>query len=210
MPRVRTKKAAFDTYHRGLRKPDPTSKSGFRVDKSKPEDEHDTLFCKKGETYYQWSFRYGGTHKSLTPPKPSQLIQSEFLSTVYGLNEQLEELSAEDGDDLGSQIEEIKGEAESLRDETQDKLDSMPDHLQDSSDSGMLLASRVESLDEMISELENIDYSEAEISEDNLSDHVDEDELAEMSEEEKAERLAELVQEKVSEIISGLPQYEGE
>lgn len=45
---------------------------------------------KKGDTYYKWSFRYGGEHKSKNPPRPSQLTQSK-MSEALAAGEALED-----------------------------------------------------------------------------------------------------------------------
>lgn len=153
MPRVHTKKAKFDTYNRGMKIDDPKTKRGYRIDRSKPADENDTLFCKKGETYYQWSFRYGGTRKSKTYPKPSQLTQSDFLQRVYSIGEALEALTVDDFDTLEDTLQEIKDRLEELMDEQQEKKDNMPQGLQEG-DVGMMLEERYEYCYEMYNDLD--------------------------------------------------------
>lgn len=157
MPRVYTKVARFDTYKQGAKVP-ADNKKGYRINRSKPRDENDTLFCKKGETYYVWSFRYGGTHRSTTRPKPSQLTQSEFLSTVYTWEENPIDCE-QNWEEVQSAVEERIQEIEELRDETQDKLDNMPEQLQ-YAPTGELLQNRIDSLEEMISEYEAISIEE--------------------------------------------------
>jgi len=110
---------------------------------------------KKGDTYYWWKFRFGGKVMSKSYPKASQLTQSEFLSTVYGIVEQLEML---DGSDITeSRLEDIIMDLETLRDETQDKFENMPEQLQDTSEAGNLLQERVEALENMIDALQSVD-----------------------------------------------------
>ena len=53
--------------------------------------------------------------------------------------------------------DDIVSELESIRDDLQDRLDNMPEGLQQG-DTGMLLQERIDYLDEAISELENIDF----------------------------------------------------
>ena len=149
---------------------------------------------KKGDKYYWWKFRYGSKHCSKVCPRPSQLTQSEFLSTIYGLNEQIEDLTIKN--DLKEEIEAITNELDMLKDEQQERLDNMPEHLQESSSSGELLSRRIESVDEMISELEGID---TEIDEEKETDETDED---------YTERINELKEEKLNEIKN--ISYEGE
>lgn len=114
----------------------------------------DNPVCKKGESYYWWKFRFGGKRYSLTPPKPSQLTQSEFLGTLYDIEDSFN--TAEDLDGLKS----IQEEVEMLRDETEEKLENMPDSLQ-YSPTGELLQERIDFCDELISEFDNIEEDES-------------------------------------------------
>ena len=45
-----------------------------------------------------------------------------------------------------------------MKDETQGNLDNMPYHLQDTSSAGELMTERIEQLDEMITEFDDIDW----------------------------------------------------
>ena len=112
-----------------------------------------------GDSYYWWAFRYGGTHKSKTPPKPSQLTQSDFLSQIYAFQES--PIEAESFDDLQSAVDDRISELEQLRDECEEKRSNMPDQLQDSG-SGLTLQNRYDSLDEMINDLQAIDLEDNE------------------------------------------------
>ena len=69
---------------------------------------------KKGEPYYWWSFRFGGKHFSTSYPRPSQLTQSEYLSTALGLQEQIEDMEIRD-DNLEDVAGELRGVADELR-----------------------------------------------------------------------------------------------
>lgn len=124
-----------------------------------------------GDSYYWWKFRFGGKHFSKTPPKPSQLTQSTYYSTIYELQER-----EFDREDPGSFIEDIKSELESLKDEIEGNLQNMPDGLQQG-DTGQLLQERIDTLDQAITDLENIDVD------------LDDDEL---SEEEKEDKINEI------------------
>jgi len=108
---------------------------------------------KKGESYYYWKFRFGPLIRSKFRPRPSQLTQSVFMSTILGIQETLEDLTL--NDDLQSGIDNAKEELENLRDETQEKYDNMPSQLQDA-DTGQLLLERIDGAEEMISALEAI------------------------------------------------------
>lgn len=113
----------------------------------------DNPVVKKGESYYWWKFPFGGKHYSATHPKRSQLTQSDFLAQVYDIEDEM------NGNSNIEQfmIDEWISELESLRDECQDKLDNMPEQLQEGSSSGQLLQERIDALDDWISSLENID-----------------------------------------------------
>jgi flagellar biosynthesis chaperone FliJ len=118
----------------------------------------DNPCCKKGESYYWWKFRFGGKRYSKTPPKRSQLTQSDFYSQLWELEEQRNDLCGNaDVDSLEgfkSDIEDIAQQLEDLGSECEDKRDSMPEQLQDG-DVGQLLETRSERCQEMASELED-------------------------------------------------------
>jgi hypothetical protein len=90
MPRVATKKK---------------NKAGKPYDCCKCSDK-----IKAGESYYEWSFRYGGTYRQHTShgsPKASQLTQSK-LSGAYAAIEAAEDAvaTAETVEDLAAALEE--------------------------------------------------------------------------------------------------------
>ena len=161
---------------------------------------------KKGESYYWWKFRFGGKYKSKTPPRRSQLTQSGFLSGLCDLEDGMSErLSGIGHEEISGVVEELTSEIECLRDECQDSLDNMPEHLQESSDSGMLLQERIDALEDWISNLENI---EVEVNEEEIQEQATE-EIREENEDEPKDiqeliqnRLGELIGEKVEEIIA--------
>lgn len=160
---------------------------------------------KKGDTYYWWKFRFGGKHISLTPPKQSQLTQSDFLSTVYALQEDIEALTTEE-EDIQSFLDDIIGQLEELRDDCEDKRNNMPEQLQDS-DSGSLLQERYDNLDEMISDLQGIETDGwEEVDDQTVIDDIGEKEEEDEETQEEydsrvAERKAEMTQEKRDEIL---------
>jgi len=120
----------------------------------------DNPVVKKGESYYWWKFRFGPKQYSKTYPKRSQLTQSSFLSQLYDLEDELEKSIGEatTTEELQEIVEGMKGDIEQLTYEVQESLENMPEHLQDSSDSGMMLQERIDSLESWHSELENIDF----------------------------------------------------
>lgn len=100
MPRVHTKKARKDYPNAGI---------------------------KKGDTYFSWSFRYGGKYKSLTPPRPSQLTQSK-MSAALAAAESLEDSikSATTPQDLVDALNQAAEEIKAVADEYEDSLGNMP------------------------------------------------------------------------------------
>lgn len=115
-----------------------------------------------GESYWWWKFRKGPKHYSKTPPRSSQLTQSEFLSQVYELGERLEDLKAEDHDDradLKTAVDEIIDEIRTLGEEQSEKRDNMPDSLQDS-ETGELLQGRADSCEEWANDLEGVEIED--------------------------------------------------
>lgn len=112
----------------------------------------DNPAVKAGESYYWWKFRYGGKRYSRAYPRPSQLTQSPFLSTVYAIEEGI-------GDSIDeSAAQDIINELELLREECECSLDNMPDQFRDTSESGILLQERIDNLDQWIEEIECIDW----------------------------------------------------
>lgn len=157
---------------------------------------------KKGDSYYWWAFRYGGKHYSKTPPKQSQLTQSDFLGTIYGIQEEIEALTTDD-DDIQSQVDDIISQLEELRDEQEDKRNNMPEQLQES-EVGELLQERYDAIEEMINELQGVSLDEWE-EPDVEGVKEDEDEKgSEETEEEYNARIAERVEELKQEKRDGI------
>lgn len=114
-----------------------------RVVTHKARKDYPASGIKKGDTYYQWATRttvgksYVGTiHRSLTPPRPSQLTKSEFLGAIGDL--------MYDGWDGVEDAEGLRDVATTVRDigqAEQDKFDNMPEGLQQG-DTGQTLEER--------------------------------------------------------------------
>lgn len=144
---------------------------------------------KKGDTYYWWEFRYGGKHRSLTPPRPSQLTSNGALSSLYAAQETGQDLICDFKNELESEtgaenkpwtLEELKGkvdelvsirdnvtsDAESARDEINDSLENMPEQLRESSDTGQQLQERYDAAEDWINELEGFSCDESDLDED--------------------------------------------
>jgi hypothetical protein len=183
-----------------------------KTDRTIPRDDDDTIFIAKGESYYWWQFQNSPKQYSKTPPRASQLTQSGYLSTLYGIAEQIEDFSADSADELSEFVDNTKTELEELRDTTQESLDNMPENLQ-YSPTAELLQERVDALETAIDEFDGIDLDYDEKDEDELKELLAEDlgidtdsddwdsEITEEQIEEKRQELeSEWVQEKLEEI----------
>jgi hypothetical protein len=183
-----------------------------KTDRTIPRDDNDTVFIAKGESYYWWQFQNSPKQYSKTPPRASQLTQSGYLSTLYGIAEQIEDFSADSADELSEFVDNTKTELEELRDTTQESLDNMPENLQ-YSPTAELLQERVDALETAIDEFDGIDLDYDEKDEDELKELLAEDlgidtdsddwdsEITEEQIEEKRQELeSEWVQEKLEEI----------
>lgn len=118
----------------------------------------DNPVAKTGEPYYWWKANWGPKRFSKTRPKPSQLTNSEYLSGAMSIGEDLQEALNNAGsvEDVKTAVEEAIGRIEEIRDETQDKLDNMPDGLKEGP-TGELLQNRVDAMEEWQNELEALD-----------------------------------------------------
>lgn len=127
----------------------------------KAAKDHPAQGIAKGEMYYVWAIktqRGGITLRSKTPPRQSQLTLSEYKSAAWELVERLEDFQKpSDISDLVSFRDELVSDAENLRDEQQEKLDNMPEGLQQG-DTGTMIQERIEALESFIEELGDIDF----------------------------------------------------
>lgn len=110
-----------------------------------------------GDEYYWWEFRHGGTHKSKTPPRPSQLTQSK-MSSAYAAMEALEDVlaGATCPEDIKSALDDA---AQGLRDvagEYEESYDSMPEGLQNGP-AGESIQEKIEWLNSCADELDGVD-----------------------------------------------------
>lgn len=106
----------------------------------------------KDEKHYTWVLFTGAgsrTCRQKTPPRRSQLTTSEYLSSLYGIEENLESMTQL------SELDDIIEDLRNLCSETQDRLDNMPEGLQ-SSPTGELLQNRINGIETAISELEDM------------------------------------------------------
>lgn len=164
----------------------------------------------KGESYWWWKFNFRNMiYRSKTQPTRQQLTTSDFLGRVYDIEDSIRGIDS--NSDLENQVSEIVSEIESLSEETQEKLDNMPEQLQEASASGQLLSERIDSLSDFQSELEGMD---TEVDEQSIRDEVTDkflsdkgktlDELNEKDKEELEGKVKEGIDEKRQEIIDEL------
>ena len=119
---------------------------------------------KKGEPHYVWSIkmqRGGIVRRSKTYPRPSQLTLSEYKVQAHLLNERIEDFDSDVVADIEAFRDELVEEAGNLRDEQQEKLDAMPEGLQQSQ-TGEIIQERIDALEAFISELEDLEFEEFE------------------------------------------------
>ncbi|MFH1625086.1 MAG: hypothetical protein ABID54_08015 [Pseudomonadota bacterium] len=62
----------------------------LKVTIQKARKDYPEVGVKKGNTYYKWSFNFGPTVKSLTPPKRSQLTRKDFRGYSQDIDEYLD------------------------------------------------------------------------------------------------------------------------
>jgi len=123
-----------------------------------------------GQQYYEWSFRYGGTHRQHIDhgsPKQSQLTQSKMSGAYAAVESAAEAIaSADNVEDIKSALEECATEIESVAEEYQDAIDSMPENLQQGGPAQEMqekiegLQSFAEELNSAASDLEDFDEEE--------------------------------------------------
>lgn len=119
-----------------------------------------------GDSYYWWSLRIPGQLKgrkffSKTQPRQSQLTQSDFLSTMYQIQEQMQDAEATSREDLETMRDDWVSQINDLAQETRDKLDNMPEGLK-AGPTGTLLEERADSMDSWASEIEGVELPDRE------------------------------------------------
>src|SRR5215471_803723 len=125
-----------------------------------------------GQSYYWWAFRFGGKRYSKTYPEPQQLTQSEYQIALYDISDDIAGLSADSS--LPDDVADIAERYRELAQECQDKLDNMPEGLQQGA-TGELLQERIDACESAADEFENIDFSDAPEDKDEDDDKTDAD-----------------------------------
>lgn len=120
-----------------------------RVDywKKGQDGQPDTILIAKGEPYFWWKFRNQDRVISKTRPTKDQLRKypkPEFQVNMESYQNRREDAVEEDREELLQEVQDYKGEL-------QEKLDNMPQQLQESS----ILNEYIEQLEELEGELEN-------------------------------------------------------
>lgn len=117
---------------------------------------------KAGDPYLWFQFRFQPKQvrcsKSECAPKPVDLTRSEYQRAIYALHEN-HTFDGASLEDLTTQKEDAVSAIEELRDETQEKLDNMPEGLQQG-DTGQLLQERIDALESALSDLEGVELKE--------------------------------------------------
>jgi len=126
--------------------------------------EHVCSYCFKaipiGKEYFWWKhkLRRGGLVKKRCKvcgyPKRYMLTLSPFYMDLWTAEDAFDPQWASD---LTGAVEELAGALESLKEMCEDSLENMPEALQDSSESGMLLQERIDGLESWIGALESMD-----------------------------------------------------
>ncbi len=144
---------------------------------------------KKGESYFWWANRPPGRKSGIkrfskTRPRPSQVEGNPYYSAAYAIQEGLEDSLAacstlEDLEAFAADVTNASEEARSLGDEQEEKLNNMPDGLQQSS-TGELLQERTDNcgsvadaLETLASEIEGKPWEEQTDEEMNAGDDAD-------------------------------------
>lgn len=124
-----------------------------------------------GEYYYKLEALYQRTRYRCENCKPerSELTESEYYSWLWDLQDHLEERY-----DLRSEEckDELYSELENMRDELQDKWDNIPESLQYSPNAEMI-QERIDSLDDAMNELDNLEYPEKDEESEDESEYED-------------------------------------
>lgn len=113
----------------------------------------------KGDMCYVWELKTGPTtsraYRQKTPPKRSQLTTSEYLGTLYDIEDRIAALTSPVDE---SERDDIVQALRDLAQEQDDKYENMPDGLKEGS-TGQLLEERRDACNTAADELESIDMS---------------------------------------------------
>lgn len=163
-----------------------------KIDRNQPADENDEILINIGESYWTWCFYGGQPIYSKTKPRQSQLTNNSFKQELYAIQESVEDFSPEDPDEVSEFVEELISNLEELRDTCQESFDNIPEQLQEGN-SGQILQERIENLDDVISNLENIDTEFSSELDESEKDGMSQEEWERQEEDEREEWIADKI-----------------
>jgi len=140
---------------------------------------------RKGETYYSWKPKFGGTRRSKTYPRPSQLTSGK-MSEALALAEQLEDTwgdmdSLDSAKNMPEALRETANQARDLATQYEESISNMPEQFQESptaefcQEKQEALENWADALDSLADDVESL--CEEEIGED--CEYADEEALVE-------------------------------
>jgi hypothetical protein len=118
--------------------------------------------AKKGDVYYFWKHRMKGSRSGFfrctvgRPPTRSETTLSDYRGQVYDIQDEIAASSAETVEEFDSLRDEWVERINDLCDEQRDKLDAMPEALQE----GSVVQERIDECDEWSSEVEAVTVDE--------------------------------------------------
>jgi hypothetical protein len=130
----------------------------------------DNAAVKRGDAYYWWKLPFGEKTVSATYPSRSQLTNSDYLGCVFDLEDSLRDINIEDEGDFSDMLEEISEAATDIREQCQENLDNMAPNLH-VAPNGRLLIARLKVINEVLTELDDLDFEECAESFDGESHH---------------------------------------
>lgn len=128
----------------------------------------DNPVAKKGESYYWWRHAFKAKEYSKTKPTEIQTTSSPFRKELLKIQADIQNMTDPEV------LDDIMDRIRSLADECEQNLANMPEHLQDTSESGQLLLDRYDTLNNWADELETVDRE--------IEEGVSEEELQEIKE----------------------------
>lgn len=156
----------------------------------------------KGDLYYYTKMKTGPRSsrvlRSKTPFKRSQLTNSDYLGELYEIEDDLAALaSVDDANDIAERFR-------NLGQEQQDKLDNMPEGLQEG-DTGQMIQERAEACENAADEIETLaDSWDHDTARQEVIDEADEEdgELDEGQIEDRIQEKADAILEQIKEITA--------
>ena len=147
-----------------------------RVTTQKARKDYPPQGIKKGEVYYKWSFRFGGSYKSKTNPRPSQLTQGK-MSGVLAAMEELEDFEI-DGDtetgDISSALSDAASQIAEVAEEYRESGSGMEDGFGHATERSDALQEFADELESFAQDVEGMDIPDK--PEDDSVDNPDYDE----------------------------------